>query len=69
MRRARPKPRAPQWVVEANNLTRENRRLDVDHVLDVFDELADLYEWGGDKRDAAEHRAWNDTVELLCPTP
>lgn len=38
---------------------------DVRLVLDLFDELAALYTYGGDSWPEAQARAWPDTVALL----
>lgn len=65
VKHGRPTQRAwTYWTRKARELAQQHR-LDANGVLDEFDALADLYEWGGDERAAAEQRAWADTVELL----
>lgn len=63
--RARPHPRSTEWTVKATNLAR-SRGVDVDDVLDTFDERASMHEWNGFMRAEAEALAWDETVELLC---
>jgi hypothetical protein len=66
VRRGRFEPRSKEWTVKAARLARD-RGVDVDDVLDTFDERASMHEWNGYVRAEAEARAWNETVELLCP--
>lgn len=65
--RGRFEPREYKWTIDATKLSRD-RGVEVDDVLDTFDERALIHEWNGVERDEAERRAWNETVELLCPT-
>lgn len=67
VKRGRFEPRSKEWTVKASKLARD-RGVDVDDVLNTFDERASLHEWNGFMRAEAEILAWDETVELLCPT-
>jgi len=66
VRRAQPRELAEDWVKAARAWARRFG-VDVRRVLDTLDEQASIRHYAGEPWDAAQARAWSDTVELLTP--
>lgn len=64
--RGRPRMLARAWRGAAERFAAEHG-VKVEHVLDVLDEIASVYLYGGDNWPDAQARGWFDTVALLTP--
>lgn len=55
------------WVNAARAWSRQHGFI-LKGVLDLFDHVASTYYYFGDTWEAAQARAWPDTMEIMCPT-
>ncbi len=66
VRRAKFAPIAERWFEWSGELA-QKLGMQASDVLDMFDELASIHVYKGMPREAAEEKAWEQTVDILKP--